>query len=103
MAIIETLSESQFAQRFVDYNRKENFSWKGLRALYQYLYNLSEDTQTPIEFDCIGLCCDFNETTWEEFKKEYPKFDDIADVFDHTVVIPLDDDLENPTFIYQVF
>jgi hypothetical protein len=49
MPIIEEYDESLFISRFEDYKRvnKEdgkggNFTYKGLRFLFKYLYNLSE-------------------------------------------------------------
>lgn len=65
MAIIEEIDESLFISRFEDYNRVTrgdtvgNFTYKGLRHLFQYLDELS--AETPITLDVIGLCCDYSE------------------------------------------
>jgi len=40
---------------------KDNFSYEGLTALYDYLIQLEEDTGEEIDFDMISLCCDYSE------------------------------------------
>ncbi len=37
-----------------------NFSYDGLKALYEYLDNLSDD-MGDIDFDMIAICCDYSE------------------------------------------
>lgn len=79
MAIIEEYDESLFISRFEDYKRVEtlenpngNFSYKGLRALYEYLENLSEDTGEDIKLDVISLCCEYAEyKNIKEYERDY--------------------------------
>ena len=71
MAIIDTLHEAQFVDEFQKI-RKENFSYDGLKTLFQYLDDLSEDTGENIEFDPIGFCCEFSEYSLEEFNEDWP-------------------------------
>lgn len=66
--IFEEYDESLFISRFEDYKRinKEdgkggNFTYKGLRALFEYLENLSEDIGENIKLDVITLCCEYSE------------------------------------------
>lgn len=54
-------------QRFENYKRVEtdenpngNFSYKGLRCLFEYLYDL-HDEENPLKLDVISLCCDYSE------------------------------------------
>ena len=70
MAIIDTLHEARFAEEFKKI-RKDNFTWDGLRALFEYLDDLSNDTGEDIEFDPIGFCCEFAEYNLEEFNEDY--------------------------------
>lgn len=51
---------SQFCDGFSG-SYKDNFSYQGKRALYDYLERLEEDMGEEIEFDPIGLCCDYSE------------------------------------------
>ena len=41
--------------------RRNNFSYKGLEVLYDYLIELEEDTGTELELDVIAICCNYNE------------------------------------------
>jgi hypothetical protein len=41
--------------------RKENFTYSGLRALFEYLEDLEENIGEEIELDVIALCCDYTE------------------------------------------
>ena len=52
----QTVSFNNFQDAFKTYNRND-FSYDGLRALYDYLKELDENT----ELDVIALCCDFSE------------------------------------------
>lgn len=52
--------------------RPNNFSYEGLRALFDYLEQLEEDTGEEIELDVIALCCEYSEIEeYEEAYKEY--------------------------------
>ncbi len=70
MAIIDTLNEARFVDEFRKI-RENNFSIFGLRALFHYLDNLSEDCGENIEFDPIAFCCEFSESNLEEFNNDY--------------------------------
>jgi hypothetical protein len=67
MTIIEEYDESLFIQRFENYNRvvtdknpNGNFTYQGLRALFEYLDEIS-DEENPIKLDVIAVCCDYCE------------------------------------------
>ena len=69
--MFENVSEGDFIQRFVLLNRKDNFSYEGRKALFEYFESLEDDTGEKIEFDCISICCDFSEyENIDEFRKE---------------------------------
>ena len=70
MAIIDTLHQARFAEEFKKI-RKDNFTWDGLKALYEYLNDLSDDTGKDIEFDPLAFCCEFAEYNLEEFNNYY--------------------------------
>jgi hypothetical protein len=42
---------------------KNNFSYDGLTALYEYLEEYEESTGEEMEFDMIALCCEYSEYT----------------------------------------
>lgn len=91
----------QFERAFVKMNRGEQFSYNGLRALYNYIEEYEEDTGKEVELDVIALCCDYTEyDSLEEFQADYgEKYESIDDISDATALIPIDDN----AFIIQQF
>ena len=69
--------------------RKNNFSYEGLNALYNYLIDYEEDTGEETELDVIGLCCDYTEyENLKEFQTDYGKeYKTIKDIENETQVI----------------
>ncbi len=47
--------------------RPDNFSYEGLGVLFDYLEEMGDD----LEFDPIGICCDFSQCSLKEFKDSY--------------------------------
>lgn len=47
MPIVQTVNLHQFRQAFIDMGRKDQFSYTGLKMLYDYLENLSDDLGNP--------------------------------------------------------
>lgn len=80
MAIIDTLTESNFCDRMKAI-RPGNFTWEGLKALYQYYEDLSNDTEQDIEFDPIALCCEWTEySDFDEIRAEYSDVETLDDM-----------------------
>ena len=78
MASVQTIDSAyEFEQAFKAYKREDNFSPKGLRQLFDYLENLSDDIGEDYHLDVIALCCEYREySSIEEFMQEYnPDFD----------------------------
>lgn len=85
---------------------KENFSYEGLRALFDYLEELEEDTGDKIEFDPIAICCEWVEyQNIEAVSLEYDDMNDLSEdeaweyLEDRTTVIKMD----NGGLIIQAF
>jgi len=97
MTIFETVDFSLFESRFKDYGRLDHFP-KGLRALFDYLEQVSEEVCQPLELDVIELCCDFSEGTIESVLDTYD-LKSLDELKDHTVVIEVDSE----TIIYQSY
>ena len=98
----QTISFTQFTDAFRDYNRQKQFSYKGKKALFEYLEEYEDSTGEQIELDIIALCCDYEEyDSLEDFHLEYDEEDypDIDAITWHTQVIEIDDD----AFIIQTF
>lgn len=102
--IYQTVNQSAFHDAFINYGRKDQFSYEGREALFEYLESLAEDTGTPIELDVIALCCDYSEETLNAIKENHTDIKTLEDLQGHTTVIMVDDtDEENPIVIYQAF
>ena len=70
-----TLNFSQFCDSWPE-SRKDQFSYQGKKALFNYLTQLEEDTGEEIEFDPIAICCDFVEyESATEAASEYFEFE----------------------------
>lgn len=103
--LIKRVSFNDFLEEFIKHGRENQFSYEGKKALFDYLEELSEDLGEPIELDIIAICCDFTEYgNLEEFNNDYSytignNVDSINDVYDYTIVIPINE----KSFIIQDF
>jgi len=74
--------------------RPDDFSYEGLKALFDYLEQYEQDCDQELELDVIALCCDFAEyDSIDQFRSdygdEYQTFDDIEQ---KTTLIKIDDE-----------
>ena len=56
-----TINFSDFCDAFFNMGRKDQFSYNGKKALFEYIESLEQDTGDEMELDVVGLCCDFTE------------------------------------------
>ena len=81
-----------FRRAFERTDRKDQFSYEGLEALFNWLEQYEEDIGEEMELDVIAICCDFSEyESLEEFHKDYDA-DTYADwdkIAEYTSVIPV--------------
>lgn len=66
-----TVSRYDFERAFADAGRKDQFSYEGLKALFEYLEQYEEDTGEEIELDVIAICCDYSEDSPEDIAANY--------------------------------
>lgn len=67
-----TVTSHQFVESFRACGRETQFSVNARRALFEYFERLEEDTDTEIELDPIGICCEFAEySSAREAASEY--------------------------------
>ena len=87
----QEITSSDFSDWFLTSETyKNNFSYKGLKSLYNYLVDLEEDTGRNIEFDPVAICCEYSEyENLEEIKNNYNDIETIEDLRDHTQVIEI--------------
>jgi len=96
-----TVTLNDFRDAFANHNR-DNFSYEGLEAIYNWIEDIDKDSGTETELDVIGLCCEFTEyENLAEFQQDYNKedYETIDDIRDSTTVIMIDDE----RFIIQDF
>lgn len=66
-----TVTESMFKNAFVEMGRKDNFTYAGLSALFEYLEDCEKDVGEEYELDVIALCCDFTEESYQDIGRNY--------------------------------
>ena len=97
----QSINVYQFHDAFIHADRKENFSYAGLIALYGYLTDLEDDLGEELELDVIALCCDYSEHDLDDLQREYGNYngqqwESVEDALvwfeERTTVIPVDDD-----------
>ena len=109
--MITRVSETDFIDAFQAI-RPDNFTYSGLKALYAYFEELSDDIGNDIEFDVIGICCDFVEyKNIDELNNDYATIHngittvytvngneyngknwEIKNLYDYTTVIPISEE-----------
>lgn len=95
---------SNFVDAFRDMGKEENFTHDGLRILFDYFEEYENSTGKKIEFDVIGICCEYSENTLEEINNYYGKeFEDLDEAQEwlenETIVCGTTDD----TIVYLQF
>lgn len=86
--IYQEVGEVEFVRAFEAYGRNDQFSREGLRALFDHIYTLSEETGEDWQLDVIAVCCDFT---------EYETLQDAAEAYGMT-----EDELQDSTLILFV-
>jgi len=86
--MIDTITQDTFTDAMT--KKGFGFSYEGANALFDYLEDLENDTETKINFDPIAFRCDFTE--YENLKEIQKHYQDIKNI----------DDLENNTTVIQV-
>jgi len=97
----EYVNEHTFRDRFMrSDNYKNNFSYEGLHALFEYIEQVEDDIGEEFEFDMVGICCDYSEyDSLKDFNADYAgtpgnncwKYETLDDIREETVVIEIPD------------
>ena len=85
-----TVSESMFHDAF-NAVRPNNFSYKGLSALFAYLSELEREYENTIELDVIALCYEYIEDSNENHLSNYA-LESMEELAEHTTIIKVDDE-----------
>ena len=65
--MIKTISLGNFRDAFNHAGRKEQFSYKGLESLFNYL----EERDGSYDLDVIALCCTYSEGEYKSIASDY--------------------------------
>ena len=73
---------------------RENFSYDGLKALFEYLEEFEDGTGEEVELYVIALCCEYAEyDSLNEYNDDYgTEYDEIDLIQDDTTLIKIDDE-----------
>jgi len=112
MAIVQNCGFYDVQSAFERMNRQDNFSREGLRVLFDYLDDLSDDLGKPIDLDVVSWCCDYAENTIDEIIQNYNLQEDVDGMDNDEKRDFVESHLQDNTiicgktasgFVYQVF
>ena len=89
------VTESTFIDAFKQSDtRKNQFSYEGLKALFEYFEEYEDSTGEELEFDMIAICCEYTEyDNLKELNNNYSKqYKDLEGLREETDVIVVDYD-----------
>ena len=87
----QSINMYDFERAFKNFER-DNFSYDGLKALFEYLEEYEEGTGEEVELDVIALCCDYAEyDSLKEYNDDYgTKYSEIDAIQNDTTLIKID-------------
>jgi hypothetical protein len=71
MAVVQTMDKYAFFNAFNNSSRKDQFSNEALEAIFEYMEEYSDSTGENVEFDIVGICCEWSEMTWQDVAMSY--------------------------------
>ena len=85
----QLINFSQFCDSFGD-TYKNNFSYEGKKAIFEYHERLEEECEEEIELDIISICCDYTEyEDLKDLQNNYTDIETMEELEEHTQVIPI--------------
>jgi len=87
------VTEDSFRNTFLTSDYKNNFSYGGLTALYNYFEELEDELNESIEFDLIAIAGEYSELTIDELRDNYSinkDIDVIKYLQENTIVIEIE-------------
>lgn len=68
----QTINFTTFANAFRNSDsRKDQFSYEALELIFDYIEDFERDTGEQVEFDMIGVCCEWAEEDAETLAQYY--------------------------------
>ena len=96
----QSINMYDFERAFKNFER-DNFSYDGLKALFEYLEEYGDGMGEEVELDVIALCCEYMEyDSLKEYNDDYgTKYSEIDAIQNDTTLIKIDDN----SFIIQQY
>jgi len=87
----QSINMYAFERAFRNFER-DNFSYDGLKALFEYLEEYEDSTGEEINLDVIALCCEYAEyDSLKEYNDDYDtKYSEIDLIQDDTTLIKIE-------------
>ena len=86
--MIYEMNKTEFIEAFSKWHGgdyKNNFSYDGLDAMYDYFDEIEE-----YELDMVGICCNYSEyENLAEIQEQYPDIETVEDLREFTEVIEI--------------
>ena len=91
----------EFERAFINMDRGNQFSYEGLKSLFEYLEEYEEATGTELDLDVIAFCCEYAEyDTLKDFQADYgEEYESLEAISNETTLIIINDE----SFIIQQF
>ena len=67
----QSITFSAFVDAFNAHDRYDQFGYKALRVIFDYLEQYEEDTGEEIELDVIAICCDYTTEHYKDIADNY--------------------------------
>ena len=84
----DTITSYQFVNEMAQ--AQHGFSREGATALFEYFEQYEQDCDMEMEFDPVGIRCDFDEyESLEDVKQNYQDIKTLEDLKDRTIVIEI--------------
>jgi len=87
--MFDTVTRNDFIEWFIkSKERKGQFTYEGLDALFDHLEEYEEGTGEQIKFDPIAICCEFTEyKSIKEYNQDYTPVKNLDAIKELTTVI----------------
>ena len=97
----QSINMHEFERAFINMDRGNQFSYEGLKSLFEYLEEYEEATGTELDLDVIAFCCEYAEyDTLKDFQADYgEEYESLEAISDETTLITINDE----SFIVQQF
>jgi len=90
--MIDTITRHSFQDAFHEMGRGDQFSYRGLLALYDWLVEYEDSAGSQIELDVISICCEYSEyDSLKDFQDDYgDEYKSLENIQNRTTLIKIE-------------